>query len=251
MSQRHYIITGTSRGIGGQLALMLLQQGHAVYGIARNHSITLDRYERYTHYVYDLSDPSGLEQLMENIIRSIELADTDTLYLINNSSMLEPLGKIEQCGAAEIAKNVQITLIAPMILTSCFLNQTNRYKARRKIMNISSGSGVYPAPSMSAYCTAKAGLNMFTQCVGAEQASRENPVQIIAVNPGMVDTEMQSMARGQDEKQFELAGAFSQAFESGQLLSTAEIGEHLLRILDEEHSPGAIVNYNEVYSSKS
>lgn len=249
MSQRHYIITGTSRGIGEQLALMLLQKGHAVYGIARSHSMTLDRYERYTHYMYDLSEPSGLELLMENIIGSMELEDTDTVYLINNASMLEPLGKIDRCGAAEIAKNVQITLIAPMILTSYFLNQTNGYKARRKIMNISSGSGVYPAPSMSAYCTAKAGLNMFTQCVGLEQASGENPVQIIAVNPGMVDTEMQSMARDQDEKKFELAGAFSQAYESGQLLSTTEIGAHLLRILDEEHPPGSIVNYNEVYSS--
>lgn len=85
---------------------------------------------------------------------------------------------------------------------------------RKKIINISSGSGIYPAPTMSVYCSVKAGINMFTQSVGSEQRNRPNPVEIIAVNPGMVDTDMQRMARGKNEQEFEMAKAFAHAHES-------------------------------------
>ncbi|WP_246059382.1 hypothetical protein [Paenibacillus lautus] len=87
---------------------------------------------------------------------------------------------------------------------------------------------------------------MFTQSVGAEQKNRQNPVEIIAVNPGMVDTEMQRLARGKNEQEFEMAKAFAHAFESGQLLSTEEVGMHLLHIIDKDFEPGSIVNYDEI-----
>lgn len=40
-----------------------------------------------------------------------------------------------------------------------------------------------------------------------------------------------------------MAHVFAQAHESGQLLSTEEIGLHLLHIIDKEFEPGQIVNY--------
>lgn len=36
MTNRHFIITGTSRGIGEQLANMLLEADHHVYGIGND-----------------------------------------------------------------------------------------------------------------------------------------------------------------------------------------------------------------------
>lgn len=99
--------------------------------------------------------------------------ELEMICLINNAAMLEPLKSIEECGAWEINKNLQISLIAPIVLSSCFIKQTHHFQGRRKIINISSGSGKYPAPDMSIYCTAKAGLNMFTHCVGAEQKSQQ------------------------------------------------------------------------------
>lgn len=47
MSGSQFIITGTSRGIGEQLAYMLLEKGHDVHGIARGTSERLSS----IHYV--------------------------------------------------------------------------------------------------------------------------------------------------------------------------------------------------------
>lgn len=246
MSGSQFIITGTSRGIGEQLAYMLLEKGHEVHGIARGTSERLSSHPKYRHHVYNLSDTLGLEELVDRVFDEMDPVHADRICLINNASMLEPLKAIEQCDARDIHMNVQISLVAPMILTSGFIKKTEGLSIRKKIINISSGSGIYPAPTMSVYCSVKAGINMFTQSVGSEQRNRPNPVEIIAVNPGMVDTDMQRMARGKNEQEFEMAKAFTHAHESGQLLSTEEIGAHLLRIIDKDIATGSIVNYDEI-----
>ncbi|MCI1774129.1 SDR family NAD(P)-dependent oxidoreductase [Paenibacillus lautus] len=245
MSGGHFIITGTSRGIGEQLARMLLKKGHIVYGIARGRSESLGSFPNYKHHAYDLNDTLGLERLMDKVFEEMDLDHADMICLINNASMLEPLKRIENCDTKEIHSNLQISLVAPMLLTSCFIQKTEGLSVRKKIINISSGSGVYPAPTMSAYCTAKAGIQMFTQSVGAEQKTQQSPVEIIAVNPGMVDTEMQRVAREKNEQEFQMAQAFAHAFESGQLVSTEDIGAQLLHIIDKDFEPGSIVNANE------
>ncbi|WEK56056.1 MAG: SDR family NAD(P)-dependent oxidoreductase [Candidatus Cohnella colombiensis] len=172
MNISHFIITGTSRGIGEQLARMLLENGNFVYGISRGDSNVLNKYENYIHFNFDLSDVLGIEHLLSKIFDQININNTGLICLINNAAMLEPLKSIDQCNAEEINKSLQISLIAPMVLSSCFIKQTDNVQTRRKIINISSGSGTFPAPAMSVYSTAKAGINMFTQCVGAEQSKR-------------------------------------------------------------------------------
>ncbi|MGE7055253.1 SDR family NAD(P)-dependent oxidoreductase, partial [Paenibacillus glucanolyticus] len=246
MSGSQFSITGTSKGIGEQLACMLVENGNVVYGIARGTSDRLSSSANYRHIAYDLNDTLGLENVMDRLFELIDPAHADMICLINNASMLEPLKSIDLCEPKDIQMNLQISLIAPMILTSSFIKKTEGLSIRKKIINISSGSGVYPAPTMSVYCTAKAGMNMFTQSVGAEQRNRQHPVEIIAVNPGMVETDMQRLARSKNESEFDMAHVFAQAHESGQLLSTEEIGLHLLHIIDKEFEPGQIVNYNEV-----
>lgn len=247
MNSNVFIITGTSKGIGEQLAKMLLRDGNYVYGISRGSSEILQQHMNYMHFNFDLNDFRGLEGLMDNVFDQLrELSNPDMICLINNAAMLDPLKPIDQCNAEEIRMNIQISLIAPMILTSSFIRRTNSTLARRKIINISSGSGTYPAPGMSVYCTAKAGMNMFTQCVGAEQTNRNNPVEIIAVDPGMVDTELQMMAREQDDQEFEMAKRFRQVHQSGQLISKEVLGNHLLKIIDRQISPGMIIKYSDM-----
>ncbi|WP_225228992.1 Rossmann-fold NAD(P)-binding domain-containing protein [Paenibacillus gallinarum] len=82
--------------------------------------------------------------------------------------------------------------------------------------------------------------------MGAEQNKRENPIEIIAVDPGMVDTELQRVARGKNETDFGMAPWFNLAHETGQLQSTRDLGEHLLHMIDQKMEPGKIVTYAEV-----
>lgn len=232
MGNRTFIITGTSKGIGRQLAELCLEKGDSVYGIARGASDLGNIYERYTHVQFDLTDIQGIDDVISGILEQIPLLlSVECIGLINNAAMLEPLKPIDQCLADEISVHLNISLAAPMILTSSFIQNTNHITARRKIINVSSASGSYAAPSMAAYCTSKAGINMFTQCVAMEQASQSNPVEIIAFDPGMVDTELQAVARGKSTEEFALSGAFRDAYETGQLKTPRDVALALLELL--------------------
>ncbi|MFX3647782.1 MAG: SDR family NAD(P)-dependent oxidoreductase [Paenibacillus sp.] len=236
---RHFIITGTSKGIGLQLADLLLAKGDYVYGISRGRSDLLESGEewsgRYRHIQYDLADLTGIDDLVKRVLDQIPCQEASFIGLINNAAMLEPLRPINQCSAEEISRSLNISLAAPMIWSSSFIQQTNHLSARRKIVNLSSGSASYPAPSMAVYCTSKAGLNMFTQCVSLEQTGRQNPVEIMAFDPGMVDTDLQAAARGKSTEEFALSGLFNQVYEAGQLRSPRDVAQQLVERID-EHS---------------
>ncbi|WP_229106735.1 hypothetical protein [Paenibacillus sp. 1001270B_150601_E10] len=65
------------------------------------------------------------------------------------------------------------------------------------------------------------------------------------MDPGMVDTDMQKLAREQDSQSFELAQAFQQAYEAGQLISKDAICTHLIRLIEAPFEPGRLIHYAE------
>lgn len=237
----HFFITGTSRGIGEQLAKELLQQDCYVYGVSRGEAVYLREYDRFQQIPFDLSKTDGIESMLRNILSRVEANTEDMICLVNNAAILEPLRTIDQCCLDEIHRQIQINLVAPIALTSAFIKLTENSEARRKVVNITSGSANSPAASMSLYCSSKAGINSFTQSVGLEQAGRINPVEIIAYDPGMIDTAMQQTAREQDENHFELAPFFREAHERGQLQTIEEAAQRLLNAIRKRIQPGSVV----------
>ena len=137
---------------------------------------------------------------------------------------------------------MQVNLITPMILTAGFVRLTEGMTCRRKVINISSGTGTNPLSDMSVYCASKAGMNMFTRVVGLEQENAAHPVEIIAVNPGMVETDMQKLARAKDDNDFAMAPMFRQAQEAGRVHSTEVFARHFLAIIDRRYEQGQIVS---------
>jgi benzil reductase ((S)-benzoin forming) len=117
-----------------------------------------------------------------------------------------------------------------MVLTSCFLEATEALPIRKTIVNVISGSANYPAPGMSAYCSAKAGLLMFTKCVAMEQEPRRYPARVVAFDPGMMDTPMQAEAR---RIEFPMNGFFSKAAAEGKLADAETVASRLLDRLDD------------------
>ncbi|WP_168123026.1 SDR family NAD(P)-dependent oxidoreductase [Paenibacillus sp. HB172176] len=239
----HFIITGTSRGIGGQTARLLLEKGHHVHGIARGNAEELEAFPHYAHYHCDLSDSSGLRSLMRGILQTIDRQQATMLCLVLNAAMLEPLRFIEHCGDEELQRHVHTSLLAPMILTSSFAELTEGFPMRRKLIYLSSGSGRYAAPGMSAYCTAKAGINMFASCVSLEQSKRDQGIEIVVVDPGMAETAMQASAREKDKDAFPMAAYFQEAHSEGQLQSAEAVGAYLVQVIAYRHESGAFLQF--------
>jgi NAD(P)-dependent dehydrogenase (short-subunit alcohol dehydrogenase family) len=61
------------------------------------------------------------------------------------------------------------------------------------IINIASINAIVPAEGMSAYCTAKAGVEMLTRCAAMELGPHN--VRVVGIGPGFVETPLTDYAR--------------------------------------------------------
>jgi benzil reductase ((S)-benzoin forming) len=244
---KYFIITGSSRGIGLELSRKLLSEYHYVICLSRTENIKTKVYAlknnyRYAFYSIDLSSLTQTVNIMRDLIADIIMKDSESICLINNAAVVEPIKSIENCTTEEIITGINTNLISPIILTSSFINLTNNSIVNRIVINISSGSGVYPAAAMSVYCSTKAGNNMFTQCVGLEQQSSNNPVRIYSVDPGMVNTELQETARNTNNEDFILRKYFQEAKLNGTLRSPDQVAMKIIEIIKSEYKTGELID---------
>jgi NAD(P)-dependent dehydrogenase (short-subunit alcohol dehydrogenase family) len=103
-------------------------------------------------------------------------------------------------------------------------------QAYGRIVNVSSGAAARPIPGWSAYCAAKAGLDMFTQVVALEV--QDSNIRVNALYPGLVDTDMQADIRSVDTSESGLDYTYwHEAFEEGRLLAPADVARMIYWIV--------------------
>lgn len=178
------IITGTSRGLGLGLKNCALSRGNNVFSIGRSDA----------NYSLDLSEPFNVEKIFDTLQSSWGKTFPKQICLINNAGIIEPIAPMEKLNYTWALKNIHINLSAPMLLISEFLKRTDSFGIERKIINISSGAAQNPKGSWAPYSSAKAGLDALTKSL-CEERSNDLTLQITTVNPGVMDTAMQTTIR--------------------------------------------------------
>lgn len=228
-------ITGTSSGIGHELALAALDAGHKVLGISRRKNIS---HPNYHHLNYDLADYHNYHLINFNINKSAE-----KLVLINNAGWLGEVKPIDQIKPQNIERAYQINLVAPSILSKLFIEQTSTSKAQKIIINISSGAGKYPVSSWSTYCASKAGIDLFTQVL-----QKDHPeIHSFSIAPGIVDTEMQGEIRRLEEEDFPDRQRFIDYKEKGELSKPKDVAHKLLSIINHpENAPDCVFSLRDI-----
>jgi NAD(P)-dependent dehydrogenase (short-subunit alcohol dehydrogenase family) len=106
-----------------------------------------------------------------------------------------PLEQTVDVDPDEWAYNITTNLIAPFMLVRNVLPLMVD-QGYGRILNISSGAAFTPIFGASAYCAAKAGLDMLTRVLALEVAG--NGVTVNTLYPGQVDTAMQEDIRSVD-----------------------------------------------------
>jgi benzil reductase ((S)-benzoin forming) len=69
------------------------------------------------------------------------------------------------------------------------------------------------------YCAVKAGLDHHARAVALDEAAKPNGARIVALAPGVIDTDMQVTLRSADPAGFPDIGMFRQLHTSGSLTS--------------------------------
>jgi len=210
------MITGVSRGLGEALAAELLTRGWNVLGIGRDSATRLGG-DRYRFVQLDLADVGKIDAMLTAPLSEIRTSQPASVVCINNAAVAGPVGVGGRLTARDIADSFEVNLAAPAALSNLFCRVFADGVEDRRIINVSSGAAQTVLPGSAIYCAAKAGLEMLTRTLAAEQGA--NGVRVITLRPGILDTDMQVFMRSQAEDVLPTAGLFKGFHERGQLVA--------------------------------
>ncbi len=226
------IVTGASRGLGAELARQLADNVQQLITVSRSQDAeTASRAEasgcHHVHYAHDLSDVQHIEAAALGIFAQLD--DTATRYLlINNAGALGPVGQFDTLRDAHaVAATFNLNITSAMLLTAALLRTTQDWQADVRVVNISSGAGRSPTAGWGVYCASKAALDMYTRVARVEAPH----AKLVALAPGVIDTEMQANIRATPDKDFPDLARFTRLNETGALSTPQAVAQKILRYI--------------------
>ncbi|XP_052093594.1 3-oxoacyl-[acyl-carrier-protein] reductase FabG-like isoform X2 [Mytilus californianus] len=183
------IITGASSGIGETTALLFAESKAKVVLAARN----VENLEKVASLCKskglskndilvipcDVTNDDNLKTLVDETVKKFGRIDV----LINNAGKGN-MGNVMATSAATLDDTMNTNFKSSYNLSR--LCVPHLIKTQGSIVNVSSTLGQRAAPDLSAYCIAKAALDMFTRLLALELAPQK--VRVNAVNPGFIMT---------------------------------------------------------------
>jgi len=183
------MVTGSTRGIGKEIAVSFAKEGATVIVLGRNEEVAAQvcneiksQGHRAESFACDVTNTENVQEIVNKILDKYKRVD----ILINNAGITKDnllLRMSESDWDQVINVNLKGVFTCTKIITKAML------KAKAgKIINISSVIGLIGNPGQANYAASKAGIIGFTKSVALEIASRGITVNAIA--PGFIETEM-------------------------------------------------------------
>ncbi|MDQ0253989.1 benzil reductase ((S)-benzoin forming) [Evansella vedderi] len=246
----YVIITGASKGLGEAVVKELLQPNFHLICVSRRAGEFPNEQElngaKLDFIPYDLSNIDKIDELTETIFSKVDKEGATSIHFINNAGVLTPMKPLDRCEPGEIVMNLNVNLVAPMLLTSLFIKNTKDLPLDKRVINISSGAGKHPIYGWSCYGASKAGINLMSQTGALEQEEVQNPVKIVSFAPGIIDTQMQQQIRSSKKEDFAQVDRFIDYKNEGQLLQPETVARVVGELLTMEAFPnGQVVSVNE------
>lgn len=195
------LVTGASRGIGREIAVLLAEQGCHVAinyrsdeAAAREVAAAVEECGRKALVLRaDVADAQQSSQLVERVMEEFDRVD----ILVNNAGITRD-NLLMSMEPEDIEAVIRTNLLGVIYPTKAVAMQMMRQRSGH-IVNISSSAASKPGRGQSNYAAAKGGVEAFTKAMAVELASRN--VLVNAVAPGVIETDMSVNIRehGRDE----------------------------------------------------
>ncbi|HZI83866.1 MAG TPA: SDR family NAD(P)-dependent oxidoreductase [Casimicrobiaceae bacterium] len=241
---RAAIVTGVSRGLGLALAAELLRRGFAVLGVGRSTHSELAR-SGYSFARLDLADAPRIDEALSPAFSTLSKSRPESVCLINNAAVAGPVGTLGKLSSADVASSLAVNLAAVVALTNLFCRIFADPATPRRVVNVSSGAAQTTLAGESVYCVAKAGMEMLTRTLAAEQTAET--FRAVTVRPGVIDTDMQTFARSHSPDVLPSVELFLGFHRDGRLVAPAVVaGKIVEKLVIADVENGRTYSYQEL-----
>ena len=192
-----FIITGTTRGLGKEMANVILEETqHKVVSLSRRLIKDFSDKTNLIHYDIDLSD-QNVSMLFPDIVKHLEGYH---VIFVNNAATINPINYIGDQQENDIFTHIKVNFLTPVLL----INRLEPYIRNWKVnfINISSGVVNNALAGWSLYCSTKSAMEAYFKVLSKEHTGWE----INSIDPGVMDTDMQMNIRNgnfQEKEKFE------------------------------------------------
>ena len=228
------IITGTTNGIGAALRDVFATDPNNLVVTLSRAPTTISPF----NVNLDVGELAAIEPAFAEVVTRIIGKRFDHAVLINNAGVVAPVGAFNEISAVDTGLNLIVNVAAPMALTRLFAPATRAIARQRLVVNISSGAARRAIAGWSAYCAAKAALEMATRVAALEAAASDPTLAVCSLAPGVVDTKMQGFIRSVDEKQFPDVARFRAMKTDGALRDAHEVARDIVALI----ASGKLIN---------
>lgn len=209
------LITGSSSGIGKELARIHASKGGDLILVARRGDeleklkIELEK-DFGTKSVIIVADLMTLEG-PSFVYKEVKSQNIFVEYLFNNAG-LGGYGNFHERSLQKEKEMIQLNINALVELTHLFLADMIERK-KGKILNTSSTAGFLPGPLQTTYYATKAFVNSFS--AGLDQEIRRHGITVTALCPGPVKTGFEAAAGMEGSNLFRNAATASSTAQKG------------------------------------
>ena len=179
------LITGSSRGVGLELARHFINNNATVIGISRQPNKNLE-HSNYHHYSLDLSNPQSISDCFRKEIgrdfKTIDIVINNAAVMTSQYSMIMPL--------KNMLDMVNVNLIA-VFLVSREAAKLMRGKTPGRIINIGSMASSLEPVGDAIYAATKSAINTLANVMAKELSSMNitcNTVAITAIETDMLNS---------------------------------------------------------------
>ena len=186
--QKVVIVTGSSSGIGLESALLLGRNGYTTYATMRSPekdtsikaAVQKEGGLPIRVIQLDVNDNSSVKNAVDHVISEAGRIDV----LVNNAGYSLG-GALEDLAMEEIKSQFETNLFGLIRVTQAVL-PTMRKQRSGRIINISSGAGIFGFPGLSVYVSTKFAVEGLSESIAYELESFG--IKVILIEPGFVKT---------------------------------------------------------------
>jgi len=196
LSGKAVAITGASSGIGEATALALARAGASVaLGARRKDRIDAlaarieDEGGTAVALAVDVTDEGQARAFVETAAERFGRLDS----LVNNAGVML-LGPVEQADSEQWRTMIDVNVLGLLYCTSAAL-PIMRAQESGDIVNVSSVAGRFARAGNAVYAATKFAVGAFSE--GLRNEVTEGGIRVTLIEPGMVDTELQSHNEGE------------------------------------------------------